>query len=165
MSVKDVALEPIALIGGDDSRFSPFGTCFSLNPAGGRIPVPLGDSGQPTGGSSTLTIIIAPSVRHMKDLRRVERHPFSVQAFLPFGARPTVTIVAPPGEPPQHARQFTAFIVPPGHGITYHVGTWHTGFMGLEGNEAVATFVHRLDDGSDTEFAQLPFNLHVAEQI
>lgn len=159
---EDIALEPIALTGSNDNRFSPFGICFGLDPRFGRIPIPL--QGQPTAGSSTLTIITAPSVRSTDFVSRIERHPFSVQAFLPFGARPTVAIVAQSGELPHHPERFTAFIVPPQHGVVYHVGTWHAGFMGLEADETVVTFVRRIDDGSDTEFADLQFNLYLAEQ-
>jgi ureidoglycolate hydrolase len=165
MVTRDVALQPIKLTGHDDSRFAPFGTCFSLNPSGGRIPVPLGSEARTTAASSTLTIITAPAVQKERDLNRIERHPFSVQAFLPFGAQAVVTIVAVPGAPPSRPEQFTAFIVPPRHGIAYHVGTWHTGLMGLEGDETVATFVRRLEDGRDTEFADLAFNLHLAERM
>ena len=165
MVTEYVALRPVELTGHDDSRFASFGTCFSLDPSKGRIPVPLGSEALITAGSSTLTIITAPAVQREKDLNRIERHPFSVQAFLPLGARPVITIVALAGERPSRPEQFTAFIVPPRHGIAYHIGTWHTGLMGLHGDEPAATFVRRLEDGSDTELADLAFKLNLAEQI
>jgi ureidoglycolate hydrolase len=165
MATEDGKLQPIKLTGPDDSRFAPFGNCFSLDPSEGRIPVPLGGEALISAGSSTLTIITAPAVDQQRDLSQIERHPFSVQAFLPLGTRPVVTIVAPAGERPSRREQFTAFIVPPRHGIAYHIGTWHTGLMGLNGDEPAATFVRRLEDGSDTELIDLAFKLNLAEQI
>jgi hypothetical protein len=37
--------------------------------------------------------------------------------------------------------------------------------MGFGADTSVATFVRRIGDGSDTEFVDLPFNLHIAERI
>jgi ureidoglycolate hydrolase len=158
-------ISPLTLTGGGDGRFAPFGTCFSLAPAAGRINVPLQFEGEPAKGASTLTIIVAPFVRSVSDISRIERHPFSVQAFLPLSAQPAVTFVAPPGEPPRHAEQIAAFVVPTGHGIAYRAGTWHSGLMGLEADVSVASFIRRIGDGSDTEFADLSFNLILAERI
>ena len=159
-------IKPVTLNGEGDDRFTPFGTCFRLAAAAGRIEVPLQFEGEKAVGASTLTIIVAPFAGYMKGgISRIERHPFSVQAFLPLNAQPVVTFVAPPGEPPRHAGQITAFVVPPGHGIAYRAGTWHSGLMGLEAEVNVATFIRRIADGSDTEFADLPFNLNLTERM
>ena len=164
MAGRDMTINPVTLNGDGDDRFAPFGTCFRLVPAVGRIEVPLQFEGDKAVGTSTLTIIVAPFVGSMMGgIRRIERHPFSVQAFLPLDAQPVVTFVAPPGEPPHHVEQITAFVVPPGHGIAYRAGTWHSGLMGLEADVNVATFIRRIADGSDTEFAELPFNLDLTE--
>jgi ureidoglycolate hydrolase len=165
MPARDVVIRPVALTGGSDARFEPFGTCFALDPTSGRVAVPLQFEGERATGTGTLTIITAPFARGTNGMCRIERHPFSVQAFLPLSAQSTVTIVAPPGEPPASAEQFSAFVVPAGHGIAYRTGTWHGGFMGFEADTSVATFVRRIGDGSDTEFVDLPFNLHIAERI
>ena len=160
-----MTIGPVTLSGGGDDRFAPFGICFSLVPTAGRIGIPLQFEGEKAVGASTLTIIVAPFARNMGGISRIERHPFSVQAFLPLAAQPMVTFVAPPGEPPHRVEQIAAFIVPAGHGIAYRAGTWHSGLMGLEGEVNVATFIRRIDDGSDTEFADLPFNLNLTERI
>ena len=158
-------INPVTLGGDRDDRFVPFGTCFSLVPTAGRINVPLQFEGVKAVGASTLTIIVAPFARSMGGISRIERHPFSVQAFLPLSAQPMVTFVAPPGEPPHDVGQIAAFVVPAGHGLAYRAGTWHSGLMGLEGDVQVATFIRRIDDGSDTEFADLPFNLKLTERV
>lgn len=163
MPAQDVVIRPVVLSGCGDARFAPFGICFALDPTSGRAAVPLQFEGERAAGKSTLTIITAPFARATNGIRRIERHPFSVQAFLPLTARATVTIVAPPGDPPGSAEQFSAFVVPAGHGIAYRTGTWHSGFMGLEVDTSVATFVRRIGDGSDTELVDLPFNLRLAE--
>ena len=160
-----MTISPVTLTGDADERFTPFGTCFRLDPAAGRIAVPLQFEGELAEGTSTLTIIVALFVRRIGGIGRIERHPFSVQVFLPLDTRPLVTFVARAGEPPRHAGQVTAFVVPPGHGIAYRAGTWHSGLMGLEGDVNVATFIRRIDNGSDTEFADLPFNLDLTERM
>jgi ureidoglycolate hydrolase len=165
MPAQDVVIKPILLVGYADGRFAPFGTCFTLDPTTGRIAVPLQFEGERVAGTSTLTIITAPFARGTNGIRRLERHPSSVQAFLPMVAGETVTIVAPPGEPPDCAEQLSAFVVPAGHGIAYKTGTWHSGLMGFETDMSVATFIRRIDDGSDTEFLELPFTLHLADRI
>jgi ureidoglycolate hydrolase len=165
MAARDMTISPVTLRGDRDDRFAPFGTCFSLVPTAGRIGIPLQFEGEKAVGDSTLTIIVAPFARSVGGISRIERHPFSVQAFLPLGAQPMVTFVAPPGEPPHHVEQVAAFVVPAGHGIAYRAGTWHSGLMGLEGDVNVATFIRRIGDGSDTEFADLPFNLNLTERL
>jgi ureidoglycolate hydrolase len=165
MTARNMTISPVTLSGDRDDRFAPFGTCFSLVPAAGRIGIPLQFEGEKAVGASTLTIIVAPFARSMGGISRIERHPFSVQAFLPLDAQPVVTFVAPPGEPPHQVDQITAFVMPAGHGIAYRAGIWHSGLMGLEGDVNVATFIRRIDDGSDTEFADLPFNLSLTERI
>lgn len=160
-----MTISPVTLSGDSDDRFAPFGTCFSLVPTDGRIGIPLQFEGEKAVGESTLTIVVARFARSVGGISRIERHPFSVQAFLPLGAQPTVTFVAPPGEPPHHVDQIAAFVVPAGHGIAYRAGTWHSGLMGLESDVNVAAFIRRIDDGSDTEFANLPFNLNLSEWI
>jgi ureidoglycolate hydrolase len=165
MTARNMTISPVTLSGDRDDRFAPFGTCFSLVPAAGRIGIPLQFEGEKAVGASTLTIIVAPFARSMGGISRIERHPFSVQAFLPLDAQPVVTFVAPPGEPPHQVDQITAFVLPAGHGIAYRAGIWHSGLMGLEGDVNVATFIRRIDGGSDTEFADLPFNLSLTERI
>jgi ureidoglycolate hydrolase len=165
MAARDIAISPVILTSGGDERFAPFGICFSLVSTAGRVDVPLQFEGEPATGASALTVITAPFARSMNGISRIERHPFSAQAFLPLSARPMVTFVAPPGEPPRHADQIAAFVVPVGHGIAYRAGTWHSGLMGLEAAVSVASFVRRIGDGTDTEFADLSFKLHLTERI
>jgi ureidoglycolate hydrolase len=165
MMVQDVLIRPVTLTGADDLRFTPFGACFALQPTSGRFPVPLTFEGESSAGTGTLTIITVPSARGMNGVRRIECHPFSVQAFVPLTSGPVVTIVAPAGKPPTHAEQLSGFVVPAGHGIAYRTGIWHSGLMGFEEDTSVVTFVRRIDEGSDTDFAELSFNLYIAEHI
>jgi ureidoglycolate hydrolase len=157
------ALRPALLAGAGDVLFAPFGVCFGLAPDPGRIPVPLEFDGETVAGRAALTIITAPSARRLGHIGRLERHPFSVQAFIPLALKPVAAILAPAGDPPRRTDQLTAFIVPPGHGIAYRTGVWHCGLMGIEDDVPVASFVRRLADGSDTEIAELPFCVRIEE--
>jgi ureidoglycolate hydrolase len=161
----DAVIRSTALAAAGDARFAPFGTCFALAPMPERIPVPLQFEGEPAMGTSTLTIITALSIGSTGSIRRLERHRFSVQAFLPLTSRPVVAIVAPAGGAPSRAEHLSAFVVPVGYGIAYRTGVWHCGLMGLDGDANVASFVRRMDDGSDTEFVDLSFSMRIAESI
>jgi ureidoglycolate hydrolase len=163
MTNTDVPLKSVPLADVGDARLAPFGACFRLTPDPDRVRVPLDFDGQKAAGAATLTIITAPSARRAGAIGRLERHPLSVQAFIPLAWKPVVTILAPAGVRPRRADQLTAFIVPTGHGIAYRPGVWHCGLMGFEGDVPVASFVHRMADGSDTEVVDLSFRVRIAE--
>jgi len=157
-------LQSILLAESEAPRFSKFGVCFPLGASGHPTSIPLRFEGERPLGTPTMTIIVAPCARQIGQLRKIERHPDSVQAFLPLKPdATTVTVVAPAGPPPAHPGELVAFIIPPAHGIAYRAGIWHGSFMGLDDEVPVATYIRRLPDGSDTEIVELPFELPVAE--
>jgi ureidoglycolate hydrolase len=142
-----------------DARLAPYGVAFPVTPGDERIPVPLDADGGDARGALTATVIRARASRAAGPLYGLERHPYSVQAFVPLGAYRLVVVAAPPGEPPSRLDQLTAIHIPAGWGIAYHPGVWHTGLMGDGMEAALVSMVRRLPDGSDTEFATLPFSI------
>jgi ureidoglycolate hydrolase len=163
MSAREVSLRLVCLASVDDGRFAPFGANFATTPVPNRVPVPLRFDGEATDGESTITVIRVPAAASVGSIQRVERHPLSVQAFIPLGGQPLVVLVAPAGAPPAHPDQLTAFRIPAGHGVAYRTGIWHAGLMGADDDTFAATFVRRMEDASDTEFALLPFIARIAE--
>lgn len=80
------------------------------------------------------------------ELKVMEYHPLSSQAFMPLGPRPYLVVVAPKGN--FDAAQVRAFKAEPGQGVNYHAGTWHHFCLALE---EVSDFlvVDRIGDGDN----------------
>jgi ureidoglycolate lyase len=57
------------------------------------------------------------------DIKIMERHPLSSQAFMPLGDQPYLVVVGRAGVFDENAIE--AFIAQPGQGVNYHRGTWH----------------------------------------
>ena len=65
------------------------------------------------------------------EVRVMERHPLSSQAFMPLSGRPFLVVVAPKGEfDPAAVRAFRAA---PGQGVNFTPGTWHHFNLALDG--------------------------------
>ncbi|ARP79960.1 hypothetical protein CAL12_03380 [Bordetella genomosp. 8] len=156
MALRHIVVRPEA----GDIQLEPYGVVFPVTPGDERIPVPLGTDISAR-GAFTATVIRARAWRAASPLNGLERHPYSVQAFVPLGASRLVVVAAPPGPAPSRLDQLAAIHVPAGWGIAYHPGVWHTGLMGDGMEAALVSMVRRLPDGSDTEFATLPFQIEL----
>lgn len=92
----------------------------------------------------------------------MERHEFSSQSFLPLDVSRWLVIVAPSaadgGPDPSRA---VAFVAGPGHGVTYHAGTWHHPVTPLDRPARFAVFMWRDGTSADEEFRALaaPFTV------
>ncbi len=86
----------------------------------------------------------------------IERHPYSVQVFVPLGDEPLLVVAALPEIETPTVDDFVAFKVPPRHAVIYRVGTWHLGMASQTAPTTVAGFIRRIADGSDTEIRELP---------
>jgi ureidoglycolate lyase len=64
------------------------------------------------------------------DIKIMERHPLSSQAFYPLSGHPYLVVVAEKGEfSPEKIR---VFLAGPTQGVNYHKGTWHHFSLALE---------------------------------
>ncbi|MGA0615736.1 ureidoglycolate lyase [Paracoccus sp. KR1-242] len=75
------------------------------------------------GGEAIISIFRSEAVSLPYACTLLERHPLGSQAFMPLGAEPWMSIVAPdeggrPGAP-------LAFLVPAGMGVNLRAGVWH----------------------------------------
>jgi len=61
----------------------------------------------------------------------MEKHPLGSQAFVPMKETTFLVLVAPKGNKPDLNR-IEAFIVPPGTGVNYNLGTWHFPLIATE---------------------------------
>ncbi|MFB0933901.1 MAG: ureidoglycolate lyase [Pseudomonadales bacterium] len=57
------------------------------------------------------------------EIKLMERHPLSSQAFFPLGTESYLVVVAPAGE--LKSDKIRAFIASGHQGVNYHPGTWH----------------------------------------
>ena len=57
------------------------------------------------------------------EIKLLERHPLSSQAFIPLGQEPYLVIVAPKGELDES--QIKVFLATNDQGVNYSAGTWH----------------------------------------
>ncbi|UWR35342.1 ureidoglycolate lyase (plasmid) [Sulfitobacter sp. W027] len=155
--------KPIAFIPIEDAcpeSFVQFGDLVEPPVGGGRVTIPTSLTPSLTDGGPTLTFItLSPATFEIERSAQLERHPFSVQVFIPLGDAPMVCIVASDGSPPERADSLRAFRTRPGQAVVLREGTWHFGMM-CEGEAmAAATFIYRLANGEDTE--RLPLKAQI----
>ena len=100
------------------------------------------------GGEAIVSIFRSQPVSLPYDCTLLERHPLGSQAFMPLGAGPWLSVVAPdeggrPGRP-------LAFLVPAGVGVNLRAGVWHGVLTPLD-EPADFLVVDREGDGTNLE--------------
>ena len=75
------------------------------------------------GGTPGLDIFRSTPLKMPLQLRFMERHPLSSQAFMPLSGRPYLVVVAPRGELNESA--IKVFRAESHQGVNYQAGTWH----------------------------------------
>lgn len=76
-----------------------------------------------TGGKAGMSIFVSTPLPLPLQIKLLERHPLSSQAFVPLDGHPYLVVVAPAGEfNPENIR---IFIATPYQGVNYNAGTWH----------------------------------------
>ncbi|MFN3276960.1 MAG: ureidoglycolate lyase [Paracoccus hibiscisoli] len=75
------------------------------------------------GGEAIISIFRSDPVSLPYDCTLLERHPLGSQAFMPLGADPWLSVVAPDldGQP----GPLRAFLVPTGTGVNLNANVWH----------------------------------------
>lgn len=96
------------------------------------------------------------------EIKLLERHPLSSQAFIPLGSEPYLVIVAPKGE--LREEDIKVFLASSGQGVNYHAGTWHHFSLALN---TVSDFlvIDRGGEGKncDEEYLNSPFSIHASD--
>jgi ureidoglycolate lyase len=96
------------------------------------------------GGRPIISLCRAQPVVLPLNLRLMERHPLSSQAFIPLSPMAFLIVVAPPGET-LRSEDIRAFLSNGRQGINYRAGTWHHPLLAL--NEVTDFLV--VDRGGD----------------
>ncbi|MFN3274423.1 MAG: ureidoglycolate lyase [Paracoccus sp. (in: a-proteobacteria)] len=106
-----------------------------------------------TGGEAIISIFRSAPVSLPYDCDLLERHPLGSQAFMPMGADPWLSVVAPdagghPGTP-------RAFLVPAGVGVNLRAGVWHGVLTPLD-RPADFLVIDREGDGVNLQEVRIP---------
>ncbi len=82
------------------------------------------------GGQPLVSIFRSKPLPRPIEIKVMERHPLSSQAFYPLSQHIYMVVVAPAGE--FDAGQLRAFIAGPEQGVNYRKGTWHHYSLALD---------------------------------
>lgn len=151
--------------------FAPFGDVMEMRNTGTNLLINEGytrrfhdlakiDVAQ-RGGRAGISIFRSTPLPTPVQIRLLERHPLSSQAFFPLSARPYLVVVAPPGNLDEQAVQ--VFLAQPGQGVNYRPGTWHHFCLALEA-ESDFLVIDRIGTGEncDQVVLQHPFEIDLA---
>jgi len=137
--------------------FAPYGDVLTPPDDFGRA---YFDEGLQTSRSTARPSLSVSRVRPLTSLpleaKVLERHEFLSQSFLPLDVARWLVVVAPSAADggPDAARA-VAFLAGPGHGVTYHAGTWHHPLTILDRPARFAVVMWRDGTSTDEEFRTL----------
>jgi len=113
--------------------FAPFGDVIHPGTAQKNISINYGNTQRyhdladidtlQEGGKTVVNIFRSTPLALPIEIKLLERHPLSSQAFIPLGNEPYLVIVAPKGE--LQESEIKAFLANSEQGVNYHAGTWH----------------------------------------
>jgi ureidoglycolate lyase len=103
-------------------------------------------------GRPLISIFRAKPLTMPHEIRLMERHPLSSQAFMPLGQHPYLVVVAAKGE--FNPENIKVFLAQANQGVNYHAGTWHHYCFALQ---EISDFlvVDRGGDGQNCDFVEL----------
>jgi ureidoglycolate lyase len=101
------------------------------------------------GGRPLISVFEAAAKALPLEVRKLERHPKSSQAFFPLQQRPFLIVVASHGAAPI-AERIRAFSSSGHQGVNFRRNTWHHSLIGLEPNSRFLV-VDRGGPGEDCE--------------
>jgi ureidoglycolate lyase len=146
--------------------FAPFGDLIEAGASVPNLPINYGHTQRfhdlakvdvnNGGGRAGISIFRSKPLPMPIQIRLLERHPLSSQAFFPLCPHPYLVVVAPPGDLDENA--IRVFLAEPGQGVNYHAGTWHHFCLALDA-ESDFLVVDRIGPGPncDEYTLQKPF--------
>ena len=110
------------------------------------------------GGEPGVNIFRSTPLKMPLQLRFMERHPLSSQAFMPLSGHPYLVVVAPPGDLIE--ADITVFLAEPYQGVNYQAGTWHHYCLAL-GDVSDFLVVDRIGDDENCDEVDLTETLTI----
>lgn len=121
--------------------FAPYGDVIEVSDAAHHYPINHGYTTRyhdlaklqlsDEGGKAGVSIFRSTPLEMPVEVKLMEYHPKSSQAFMPLSGRPYLVVVAKKGELNPDA--IAVFKAAPTQGVNYHAGTWHHFCLALEG--------------------------------
>lgn len=139
------------------AAFAGFGEVFSAPSSPGRAYADAALANARPGARPSLSLVLrAPVSDGPIVARRMERHAFSSQSFVPMGPGRYLVMVAPHGPDgrPDMARA-RAFVAGPGQGVTYGADVWHHELTVLDAPLGFGVFMWRDGTAGDEEFVDI----------
>ncbi|CAH0991380.1 Ureidoglycolate lyase [Sinobacterium norvegicum] len=110
-------------------------------------------------GSTLINIFRSRPLPLPIDIKIMERHPLSSQAFMPLGNQPYLVVVGKAGEFDENALE--AFLAQPGQGVNYHRGTWHHYCLALN-SESDFLVIDRGGEGNNCDEEEVQQTIRIA---
>ena len=130
-------LKPLALTA---ENFAPYGDVIECSSASEKRDINYGHTVRfhdlarldvtAEQGKPIVSIFRSTPLPRPVEVKVMERHPLSSQAFYPLSGRPFLVIVALKGE--FAVENLRAFVAGPTQGVNYHKGTWHHYSLALD---------------------------------
>ncbi len=138
----------------DEARFARYGTVVRRPASPGRTALDgiLG-SGPPGGRLRASFSRFEPTPLPTR-IPRMERHPKSMQLFLPVTGDRYLVVTALGTDAPD-LDTLQAFVVPGDVGIGYGIGVWHVPMMVLAADATFLVLMHRISPESDENWHTL----------
>lgn len=122
------------------AAFAPFGDVIECNENGDKRNINYGNTVKFANlaqldltaeqGKPAVSIFRSTPLKRPLQIKIMERHPLSSQAFYPLSGCPYMVVVAPKGE--FNPKSVRVFLAGPAQGVNYHKGTWHHFSLALE---------------------------------
>lgn len=122
------------------AAFAPFGEVIEIAPGADRRSINFGTTERyhdlahldliAQGGQPIVSLFRATPLPLPIEIKVMERHPLSSQAFVPLDGRPYLVAVAPPGA--LDISRLQVFLADAHQGVNYRAGVWHHYLLALE---------------------------------
>ena len=129
------------------SAYQPYGEFLDASVADPRLNFTVDLDNPRDQARLNLAMIRTQPAAFPLEVAEMERHPFSIQVFIPLADTDYIVVVArDDGQGRPDAATLAAFTVPQGLAISYRSDTWHTGMASLDRVGRFAMVIY--EDGS-----------------
>ena len=141
----------------DTDSFAPYGQLLKVPAEKGRYDFQAELSNRRDDAKPNILLARVSAVSLPLDMKVMERHPHSSQAFFPLDAARYIVMVCPDaadGGPDMD--RLDAFLINGDQGINYNTATWHHPMTVLDSDAQFAALVWEDGSEADTEWYTLP---------
>ena len=140
----------------DTDSFAPYGQLLDVPAKKGRYDFQAELFNGRGGAAPNILLARVGAVTLPLDMKVMERHPHSSQAFFPLDAARYIVMVCPDGaDGGPDMERLEAFLIPGDKGINYNTATWHHPLTVLDSDAQFAALVWEDGSEADTEWYTL----------